>query len=84
MERRAAFQVLSVRTSVPLSNVRHGFKGMWLGGLMVPEVGCIPGPLSFPMSQAELTMTYLDFHLASNPRQHCLIPARLLRDVLAS
>lgn len=43
VERRAVFQVLTVRTSVRLSNISHGFNGMWLGSLTVPDVGCIPG-----------------------------------------
>lgn len=33
-------------TSVTLSGVRHGFRGMWLRRPMVSGVGCIPGHLS--------------------------------------
>lgn len=69
-----------VRTSATLSNVRCGFKGMWLGSLLVPDVGASQVSSPFHMSQIELTITWLALHLALSPCWQYIIPAHLLRD----
>lgn len=83
VERWVVSWVHAVRMSVTLSNIRHHFKGMWLGSLTMPDVGACQVSSPFHMSQVELTITWLALHLALSPCWQYIIPAQLPRDILA-